>query len=113
MAEINVWEQYFAAEAVWEGVERRGALAMLVVTSEEGQVRYEAAVTFFPHRDEEDFGISYDAYRSRILYEARGRRSKKREAALLEEVRGVIDELAEEMGAKVFWDQPLRPERRG
>ncbi|MBR0154335.1 MAG: hypothetical protein IJM26_11170 [Lachnospiraceae bacterium] len=113
MAQVNVWERYYEAEAVVSDVPRRGALAMLVVTSEAGQICYEAAVTFFPHRDEEDYAVSYDAYRSRVLYEGKGRRSKKREAALLEEVPGVIDALAEEIGAKVFWERPLREERMG
>ena len=86
---------------------------MLISTSEEGQIRYEAAVTFFPHQDETDFAISYDAYFSKVLYEAKGRRSKKREAELLEEFQQYVDELAETAGGKVLWDFPLREERRG
>ena len=113
MAEINVWEQYFAAEAVWEGVERRGALAMLVVTSEEGQVRYEAAVTFFPHRDEEDYAVSYDAYEEEILFSGKGRRSKKREEKMLLGFNEVIDRISEKWNGKVFWDKPLRDAQRG
>lgn len=113
MATVNVYEQYFAAEAEYEGVPRHGAKVMLVATSEEGHIRYEAAVTFFPHRDEEDYAVSYDAYLSKVLYESKGRRSKKREEALLETFPVEIDQLAETIGGKVLWDQPLREARRG
>ena len=86
---------------------------MLVADSDAGNIKYEAAVTFFPHNDEEDFAVSYDAYFSKVLYEAKGRRSKKREEALLESFQNEIDQLAETIGGKVLWDQPLREERRG
>ena len=110
---VNVYEQYFAAEAAANGVKRRAALVMLTSDSEAGNIKYEAAVTFFPHRDEEDYAVSYDAYFSRVLYESRGRRSKKREVGLMLEFQSVIDELASEAGGKVFWDKPLREARRG
>ena len=113
MATINVYEQYFAAEAEYDGVPRHGAKVMLIATSEDGNIRYEAAVTFFPHRDEEDYAVSYDAYFSKVLYEAKGRRSKKREEALMQELQQHIDELAQEAGGAVCWDQPLREARRG
>lgn len=113
MVTINVYEQYFAAEAEYNGVPRYAALVMLIADSEAGQIRYEAAVTFFPHNDEEDFAVSYDAYFSRVLYEAKGRRSKKREQALMDEFQNHIDELAKEAGGVVFWEQPLREARRG
>ena len=109
---VNVYEQYFAAEGTFSGVPRRGALVMLISDSDAGQIRYEAAVSFFPHADDEDFAVSYDAYFSRTLYEAKGRRSKKREAALLETLRGEVDALAAEAGAAVLWDEPLRDARR-
>ena len=123
---INVYEQYFAAEAVFNGVERRGALVMLVSDSEAGTISYKAAVTFFPHRDEEDFAVSYDAYFEKELYHAPGRRSKKRETALLEQLQTEIDALAasasltaaapvtaDTPAARILWDQPLRDARRG
>lgn len=113
MAVLNVYERYYAAEAEYNDVPRRGALVMLVATSEEGNIRYEAAVTFFPHRDEEDYAVSYDAYFSKVLYEAKGRRSKKREETLLETLATEIDELADTIGGKVLWEQPLREARRG
>ena len=113
MATVNVYERYYAAEAEFNGVPRHAALVMLVATSEEGNIRYESAVTFFPHNDEEDFAVSYDAYFSKVLYEAKGRRSKKREQALMETFDLEIDQLVETIGGKVLWEQPLREARRG
>ena len=113
MATINVYERYYAAEAEFNGVARHGALVMLVADSEAGNIKYEAAVTFFPHSDDEDYAVSYDAYLSKVLYEAKGRRSKKREQALLETLTTEIDQLAETIGGKVLWGRPLREERRG
>ena len=110
---INVYERYYAAEAEFNGVPRHGALVMLIADSDAGNIRYEAAVTFFPHNDEEDYAVSYDAYLSKVLYEAKGRRSKKREEALMENFQNEIDQLAETIGGKVLWDQPLQEERRG
>ena len=113
MSPINVYEQYVSAELEFNGVPRRAALVMLIATSEEGRIKYEAAATFFPHRDEEDYAVSYDAYFSKVLFEAKGRRSKKREEALLQEFQQHIDELAQEAGGTVHWDKPLREARRG
>ena len=110
---INVYEQYFSAEADYNGVPRHGALVTLISDSDAGQIRYEAAVTFFPHNDEDDFAVSYDAYLSKVLYEAPGRRSKKREQTLMKTFRAEIDQLAETIGGMVFWDKPLREERKG
>ena len=110
---INVYEQYFGADLNANGVQRRGALVMLIADSEAGRIRYEAAVTFFPHRDEEDFAVSYDAYDSAVMYEAPGRRSKKREEKLLLGLRAEIDALAARSGGAVHWDRPLGEERRG
>ena len=113
MATINVYERYYAADAEFNDVARHGALVMLIATSEEGNIRYEAAVTFFPHRDEEDYAVSYDAYFSKVLYEAKGRRSKKREQVLLETLETEINQLADTIGGKVIWEKPLREARRG
>ena len=110
---VNVYEQYFEARLTYNEVERRAALVMLVADSEAGQIKYEAAASFFPHRDEEDYAVSYDAYFSKVLFEGKGRRSKKREAAFMEDFRAVIDELASEQGGEVFWDRPLREARLG
>ena len=110
---VNVYEQYFSAKAEYNSVSRHAALVMLIADSEVGNIRYEAAVTFFPHRDEEDYAVSYDAYFSKVLYEAKGRRSKKREETLLQELQQHIDELAQKTDGIVYWDRPLREARRG
>ena len=112
MAVINVYEQYFKAEGVFNGVERKGALVMLTSDSEAGQIKYTAAVSFFPHRDEEDYAVSYDAYFEKLLYEGKGRRSKKKEKAFLDTFSDIIDGIASEAGGKVKWDSPLREARQ-
>ena len=113
MATINVYEQYFLAKGEFNGVERKGVSVMLVSDSSEGNIRYEVAVSFFPHRDAEDFAISYDAYFSKVLYESKGRRSRKRESSLLDSLREEADALASVNGAAIFWDKPLIEARRG
>ena len=69
---VNVYEQYFKADAVFSGVPRKGALVALISDSEAGAITYKAAVTFFPHRDEEDFAVSYER---RSIWKGSGRRS--------------------------------------
>ena len=113
MSPVNIYEQYFSAEAEFNGVPRHAALVMLVADSDAGRIKYEAAVTFFPHNDDEDYAVSYDAFLSKVLYEAKGRRSKKREEALMENFQNEIDQLADTIGGKVLWEQPLREARRG
>lgn len=108
MKVIDVYKQYFNAECVFNGVERKGALVTLTATSDTGMIQYEVGVTFFPHRDPNDFAISYDAYTSKVIYSAKGRRSKKRDEQFLAEVRGHADELAQQLGATIFWDKPIR-----
>ena len=110
---VNVYEQYFRAEGTFGGVKRRGALVMLISDSEAGNIKYEYAVTFFRHEDDEDFAVAYDAYFSGVAYEGKGRRSKKREVELMLGLREAIDALAAEQGARVVWDEPLREARRG
>ena len=113
MATVNVYEQYFRARHSANGAERHAALVMLIAESEAGHIRYEAAVSFFPHSDPEDFAVSYDDYHAVTLYDADGRRSKKREAALLDGFRQTLDGLCSGIGAEIFWDEPLREARRG
>ena len=109
----DVYSQYFSAECEYDGVRRRAALVTLTADSEQGHISYTAGVTFFPHVDDEDFAVSYDAARSQVLYEGTGRRSKKREEALLGGLHPAVDALAAALNATVLWDRPLRPERRG
>ncbi|MBR3549174.1 MAG: hypothetical protein IKN90_03760 [Treponema sp.] len=109
---INVFKRYYKAKADFSGIKRNGALVMLISDSEAGFITYKAAVTFFAHKDAEDFSVSYDAYFEKELYSGKGRRSKKKEAAFLEELRKVIDGIAKEHDASILWDQPLAEERR-
>ena len=111
--EINVYSQYFEAKACCSGVERRGALVLLISDSEAGNISYRAAVSFFPHREPEDFAVSYDAYFEKELYRAAGRRSRKREAQLMESLRNEIDALSAAQDALVLWDRPLRDAQMG
>lgn len=113
MATVNVYKQYFEAACAYNGVPRKGAIVLLISDSCEGMIQYTAAVSFFPHRDEEDFAVSYDAYFERTVLEAKGRRSKKREQGLLSELPQLIDEIASEHGAEVYWEKPLREAERG
>ena len=108
----NVFERYYKAKANFSGVKRNGALVMLISDSEAGFITYKAAVTFFAHKDAKDFSVSYDAYFEKELYSAKGRRSKKKEAAFLEELGKVIDGIAKEHDASILWDEPLTEERR-
>ena len=110
---INVYEQYFKADGVFSSVERKGALVMLISDSETGNITYKAAVTFFPHQDEEDFAVSYDAYFDEELYSGKGRRSRKKEEAYLEQLPETIDRIALEHDVSVLWNEPLTEERRG
>ena len=109
----NVYSQYFQANATFSGVERRGALVLLISDSEAGMISYKVAVSFFPHKDPEDFAVSYDAYFEKEVFNAPGRRSKKREAAFMESLRNEIDAISAEHDATVDWDHPLNEERLG
>ena len=113
MPTINVFQQYFEADCTHNGVKRHAASVLLISNSECGNISYEVAVNFFPHNEPDDFAVSYDAYFSRTVYEAAGRRSKKREKDLLDSLRSVADELADEAQGVIFWDRPLTDEQRG
>ena len=110
---VDVYSRYYEAELNYNGVERHAATVNLTSDSDAGKIKYTASVSFFPHNSEDDYAVSYDAYFEKELYNAAGRRSKKREAALMNGFFEVIDELAKEAGGRVFWDRPLREERRG
>lgn len=108
MKVIDVYQQYFNGECVYNEVERKGVTVTLTATSDSGNIMYEVGISFFPHRDEEDFAISYDAYASKVIFNEKGRRSKKRDVQMLEMVKDVASTLAEEMGGTIYWDKPLR-----
>ncbi|MBR2254722.1 MAG: hypothetical protein IJ856_02730 [Candidatus Methanomethylophilaceae archaeon] len=107
MDPVNVYKQFFEAECEANGVARHAVQGLLVAESQGGHIRYYVSLSFFPHVDPEDFGVTYDACWEETLYEAPGRRSKKREEALLSSFREKADGMAAEHGARVFWDRPL------
>jgi len=108
MTNIDVYKQYFSAECNFNGVKRRGVVVWLNAESDCGIIRYEAGVSFFPHTDDTDFGISYDACAAKELLRVKGRRSKKRDELYLAQVRDAADELAVSLGGVIHWDKPLR-----
>lgn len=114
MKVIDVYQQYFAAKCVYDGVPRRAARVTLTATSDAGTIAYAVGVSFFPHTAEDDFAVSYDACAETEIYAAPGRRAKKREAALMEErLREAADAAAAELDGEIFWDRPLRDARYG
>ena len=113
MKVVNVYEQYFEGHCRVYDTDWKGVRVALVATSEEGTVRYEVQVNFFPHTEEDPFLISYDKVGTKELYFAKGRRSKKREEAYLSIIRGIGDELAAKMDGTIDWDKPLIEARRG
>ena len=113
MKVIDVYQQYFAAPCVFSGVERRAAVVKLTATSDAGMIGYEVSVSFFPHEDDEDYAVSYDACAADEIYAAPGRRARKRESDMLEALRTHADALARELGGEILWDQPLRDARYG
>ena len=113
MTNLDIYKQYFSARCSVAGVERRGAVVWLNAESDSGTIRYEVGVTFFPHRDPEDFAISYDACATKELIRTQGRRSKKRDAQCLEQLRATADEIAAGLGGSILWEQPLREAQYG
>jgi len=113
MKVIDVYKQYFAAKCEYQQIERKGALLSLTATSDSGTIKYDVSITFFPHRDPEDFAVTYDAYVSKEIFNARGRRSQKREEKLLADIRDYADELAGELSGVIYWEHPLSEARKG
>ena len=113
MANIDVYKQYFEADCVFNNVERKGVVVWLNAESDCGNIRYEVGVSFFPHRDTEDFAVSYDACSQKELIKTQGRRSKKRDQEYLAQVQTLANELANSFNAKIFWDKPLTQAQYG
>lgn len=113
MKVIDVYQQYFQADCLFNDLPRKGVMVSLTYTYEEGTTKYEVNISFFPYRDPEDMAITYDAFASKVIYEAQGRRSKRREAAFLEELPLHGNELAQEMGGTIYWDKPIIEARYG
>ncbi len=113
MKVISVYEQYFEAECEYAGEKQRAVVASLVATSDAGQIMYDVKLNFFPYRDETDFVIPFEPCVIKQIYNAKGRRSKKKEEKFLAEFQTHADELATGLGGRVFWDKPIRPAKRG
>lgn len=107
---LDVYEQYFNAEAEFNGIPRKAAIVKLTSDSEAGFIRYTVSVNFFPFRDPEDFLITSDAYFEKEIYAAKGRRSKKREKKFMDEFRETVESMVEEP-VKILWDQPIMEPR--
>ncbi len=109
---INVYEQYFRAECVYNDMPRRAVIAKLQSISDEGTIEYKVILNFFPYRDEEDWAETFDAVGEKTIYQAKGRRSRRREQGFLKErFRDDCDELAAQMNGTIFWDQPMSEPR--
>ncbi len=104
---INVYKRYYKADCLFAGVQRNAALIELLATYDDGQLKYDAVVNFFPFEAPDDFAISYDAVLEKTLFDQRGRRSARREKVFLEKLQDECDELAQSVGGRIFWDRPL------
>lgn len=113
METVNVYSRYYAGDCLCHDRRYCGVMVNLEYSWEPGYSSYSVHTVFFPHEDEEDYRIAYDCEASRILLEGKGRRTRKKEPALLEEMVRTADMLADELGGKIFWDQPLREARLG
>ena len=104
---IDIYRQYFSAACTINEIDRHGVVVWLNAESESGNIRYEVGVSFFPHIDEEDFAISYDACGTKELISTKGRRSKKRDEQCLAHIQGVANELARSFNGTIYWENPL------
>jgi hypothetical protein len=96
------------------GVQRNGAAVRLTAESDAGRITYTVSVSFFPHEADDDFRISYDAEASKILYQAKGRRSKKREQTeFMPSLHEHANELAASLDGTIDWECPLTEARLG
>lgn len=105
---IDIYSQYFNGDCLFNDIKRHAARVILQVTSEAGHVEYKVLVNFFPHNDEEDYLVTYDAIAEEILFSGKGRRSKKKEAIYLDQVQEAADRLAKSLNGTIDWDNPLR-----
>ena len=107
MKTIDIYKQYFSAECTFNNVERLGVSVWLTAESDSGMIRYEVGLSFFPHIDDEDFAISYDACALKELLNTKGRRSKKRDEQCLALVQEAANELALSLNGIIHWETPL------
>jgi hypothetical protein len=113
MDAIDVFDGAYRAKANLNNIERKGVIVKLTADGGAGMIRYEVSVIFFPYRDPEDFGITYDAVLTKEIYNGKGRRSKKREEEMVAAIRETAEELILDQDAEIYWDQEIRPVRRG
>ncbi len=113
MSGVNVFSRFYEADCTANGIRRNAALVQLRSLYEEGRITYSVHVIFFPHLDEEDYAVTYDAEYGKVIYSAEGRRSKKREQKFLESLPEYVEELGAEAGGKVFLERPLREAELG
>lgn len=111
MKVVDIYSQYFNGSCTYNNIDRHAAIVALEVVSDEGNIQYLVRVNFFPHNDEEDYLVTWDALAEETIYSAKGRRSKKKEQAFMEMVKPVADKLAEQLNGTIDWDNPLREAR--
>ena len=114
MKTVDVYLQYFKANCMVSGVQRNGAAVRLTAESDAGMITYTVSVSFFPHEADDDFRISYDAEAAKTLYQAKGRRSKKREQTeFMPSLHEHANELAASLNGIIDWERPLTEARLG
>lgn len=111
MKTIDVYQRYYKG-FLYFNTKRHAVSVKLTAETDNGMITYEVSVNFFPHKDEEDFAISYDACYTDVIYSGKGRRSKKREEVFLKSLKETADALAKRAGCLIYWDKPLSDERR-
>jgi len=108
MKSIDVYYRCYEAEAEIDGMPMHAAEIALRSDYEDGHIAYTARLIFFAHNEPGDFTIPFAPCFEKELYSGKGRRSRKREAALREaQFEAAVNELAAEAGGKLFWDKPL------
>jgi len=108
---LDVYRQYFHAHGIYNAVQRRAANVKLTLYKDtDGICEYRISASLFRFEDEEDFLDGSDAMVSRAVLTGLKRRSKKKEAQLLEGLSKQIDELLPQLGegTVIYWDKPLR-----
>ena len=108
---VKLFSQYFCSEGCLNGTERRGVELNLISDSEAGMITYSAQAVFFPHTDDEDWAVTYDAEKTDIIYSGKGRRNKKKEAAYLEKRIEIFNKIAQDLNMKILWEKPLTEPR--
>ncbi len=112
MDPITIYSAYMRADANVNDMQRNACLVSIICESAGGRVRYLERINFIPFEDEEDFRDTYDAQAETVLFEGKGRRSRRKDEAALAAVSAAGDALAAAFGGKIFWEQFIREPRR-